>query len=48
VSQSRRDLGIDTRIDGPAIIEQEDCTAWVLPGWTAALHPIGSIVITRN
>ncbi len=44
----RRDLGSDAKIPGPAIIEQEDCTAWVLPGWTASLHPIGSIVIRRD
>ncbi len=44
----RRDLGVDAKIPGPAIIEQEDCTAWVLPGWTASIHPIGSIVIRRD
>ena len=44
----RRDLGAGARIAGPAIIEQEDCTAWVLPGWTAEIHPVGSIVISRD
>lgn len=44
----RRDLGTEARIAGPAIIEQEDSTAWVLPGWTAAVDPTGSLVITRE
>lgn len=44
----RRDLGAEARIAGPAIIEQEDCTAWILPGWTATIHPIGSVVIRRD
>jgi N-methylhydantoinase A len=44
----RRDLGTGAAIAGPAIIEQEDCTAWILPGWSASLHATGSIVIERR
>ena len=41
-------LGRDASIPGPAIIEQEDCTVWVLPGWNAAVHRTGSILIRRS
>ncbi len=44
---ARRELGRDTDIPGPAIIEQEDCTVWVLPGWNAAVHRTGSLLIRR-
>ena len=45
---ARRALGRDASIPGPAIIEQEDCTVWVLPGWSAAVHRTGSILIRRS
>ena len=45
---SRNDLGRGARIVGPAIIEQEDCTAWVLPGWTSTIDKTGSIVIANR
>ena len=41
----RRLLGRDAAIAGPAIIEQEDCTVWVLPGWNASVDGIGNILI---
>ena len=44
---ARRELGRDADIPGPAIIEQEDCTVWVLPGWNAAVHRTGSLLIRR-
>ena len=44
---ARRELGRDAGIPGPAIIEQEDCTVWVLPGWNAAVHRTGSLLIRR-
>ena len=44
----RRELGRDAAITGPAIIEQEDCTVWVLPGWNAAVDRTGSILIQRS
>ena len=44
---ARRALGRDASIPGPAIIEQEDCTVWVLPGWSAAVDRTGSILIRR-
>ena len=45
---ARRALGRDASIPGPAIIEQEDCTVWVLPGWNAAVHRTGSLLIRRS
>ena len=42
---ARRGLGRDAAIHGPAVIEQEDCTVWVLPGWEATVDPVGSILI---
>ena len=42
----RRELGRDAAIVGPAIIEQEDSTLWIVPGWTARIDRIGNICIT--
>ena len=38
----------DAEIPGPAIIEQEDCTVWVLPGWNAAVDRTGSLLVQRR
>jgi len=40
-------LGHGARIIGPAIIEQEDTTTVIRPGWTAAVDRIGNIIATR-
>ena len=45
---ARRELGRGAAITGPAVIEQEDCTVWVLPGWNAAVHRTGSILVHRS
>ena len=45
---ARRELGRGSALPGPVIIEQEDCTVWVLPGWSAAVHRTGSILIGRS
>ena len=45
---ARRDLGRDADVPGPAIIEQEDCTVWVLPGWNAAVDRTGSLLVQRR
>ena len=44
---ARRELGSGAALAGPAIIEQEDCTVWVLPGWSATVDRTGSILIRR-
>ena len=43
----RRELGRGAALSGPAIIEQEDCTVWVLPDWNAAVDRTGSILVRR-
>ncbi len=41
----RSDLGFEDRIKGPAIVEQEATTVWVLPGWAASVDQIGNLVL---
>ena len=41
----RADLGPGQAIPGPALIEQEDTTIWILPGWTGRLDEVGSVVL---
>ncbi|WP_416414515.1 hydantoinase/oxoprolinase family protein [Pantoea sp. App145] len=44
----RRDVSGDSKIDGPAVIEQEDTTTLVLSGWTARTDVNGNLIITRK
>ncbi len=39
----RGDLGEGAAIVGPAIIEQDDSTTWILPGWSARVDRIGNM-----
>ena len=41
----RGDLGLDDRIKGPAVVEQEATTVWILPGWAGAVDRIGNLVL---
>ena len=43
----RPDLGRGDTITGPAIVEQEDSTTWILPGWQGRVDPIGNLLIRR-
>lgn len=43
----RDDLGRGQTIAGPAVIEQEDTTTVVLPGWVAEVDGIGNLLIAR-
>ena len=43
----RSDLRPATSIKGPAVVEQEDSTVWVLPGWTATTDDFGTMRINR-
>ena len=45
---SRRDLGQGTVLTGPVVVEQEDTTIWVLPGWTGAVDPLGNMIVKKN
>jgi N-methylhydantoinase A len=42
----RASFGAGDRLAGPAIISQLDATTLVLPGWTAAVHPSGAMLLT--
>ena len=44
----RHSLGAGAIIAGPAIIEQEDSTIWVVPGWTAKVDGIGNLQILAD
>ena len=44
----RRDIGLETRIPGPAIIEQADTTTLVEPGWTVRAVPSGALLIEKD
>ena len=35
-------------IVGPAIVEQEDSTTWILPGWSARVDRIGNMLVAAN
>jgi N-methylhydantoinase A/oxoprolinase/acetone carboxylase beta subunit len=34
-------------VRGPAVVAEPDCTIWVAEGWTAAVHPSGSWLLSR-
>ncbi|MEO8132611.1 MAG: hydantoinase/oxoprolinase family protein [Betaproteobacteria bacterium] len=44
----RRELGRGQSVDGPAIVEQEDCTIWIIPGWSAAVDRIGNLILKAS
>ena len=44
----RDQLDTGRTIPGPAIIEQEDATTLIRPGWTATVDRIGNIIATRH
>lgn len=44
----RDDLQFGQALCGPAIIEQEDTTTIVLPGWSARVDTIGNLLIARD
>jgi N-methylhydantoinase A/oxoprolinase/acetone carboxylase beta subunit len=36
------------RVDGPAVVAEEDCTVWIPDGWRAMPHPTGAWIITER
>jgi len=42
---SRADLRLGQEIRGPALIEQEDTTVWILPAWTGRMDAVGNIIL---
>ncbi|MEI7444402.1 MAG: hydantoinase/oxoprolinase family protein, partial [Burkholderiales bacterium] len=45
VRHARLDLPVGARVDGPAILEQPDTTAWIEPGFSAEVDRLGNLVI---
>ena len=41
----RTQIGSDTRIEGPAIIQQVDSTCVIDPGSTAKIDSVGNLII---
>jgi N-methylhydantoinase A len=41
----RGELGAGATLSGPAIVEQDDCTIWVAPGWTGRVDALGNLVL---
>jgi N-methylhydantoinase A len=49
VAVYRRDeLGAGARFTGPAIVEERETTAVILPGWTVEVAPDGSLIATKE
>lgn len=44
----RRDIPVDARFAGPVIVEQDDSTVYVAPGWLATAHPSGTLIMERT
>ncbi|QHZ48667.1 MULTISPECIES: hydantoinase/oxoprolinase family protein [unclassified Bacillus (in: firmicutes)] len=45
---NRSDLSCGQRIEGPAIIEQDDTTTLILPNWSGAIDHAGNLIIERK
>jgi N-methylhydantoinase A len=45
---ARDDLGAGDRFDGPAIVTQLDTTTLVPPGWSAAAHETGTLILKKS
>lgn len=44
----RRDISVDAGFSGPAIVEQDDTTIYVAPGWTVSSHASGTLIMERT
>jgi N-methylhydantoinase A len=44
----RPKLGEGAVIQGPAIVEQEDSTSWILAGWQAEVDRIGNLIVSKQ
>lgn len=44
----RHQIPFDSLVPGPAVVEQEDTTTLILPGWSAQLDAAGNLLITRQ
>jgi N-methylhydantoinase A len=44
----RRTLGLGARLQGPAIIAEDETSTLVGPGWSGRINPLGYIELTRG
>lgn len=44
----RHDLAAGQHVAGPILLEQDDTTTWILPGWSLAVHENGSLIVDRS
>ncbi|MCU5774451.1 hydantoinase/oxoprolinase family protein [Erwiniaceae bacterium BAC15a-03b] len=44
----RASIQFEDRLNGPAIVEQDDTTTLILPGWQARLDSAGNLLISRQ
>lgn len=44
----RFDLPAGFTLSGPAVVEQEDTTVWIVPGWRCEVEPTGNLVLTPS
>ncbi|MBL8700079.1 MAG: hydantoinase/oxoprolinase family protein [Alphaproteobacteria bacterium] len=44
----RRDLPVGFAVSGPAVIEQDDTTTWIIPGWRGRVDAAGNMTIARE
>ena len=44
----RAGLGAGDALAGPAIVEQDDCTTWIAPGWAGEVDGIGNLVLRAS
>jgi N-methylhydantoinase A len=42
---ARRDLVVGNRIEGPSIIEQDDCTIWIIPGSVVTVDETANLIV---
>ena len=44
----RPSLAPGQKLAGPAVLEQEDTTIWILPGWSAETHETGTLILQKD
>ena len=45
---ARENLKPGDQLDGPALVEQEDTTTWIVPGWSGMVDKYGNIRIKKD
>jgi N-methylhydantoinase A len=41
-------LNVGQHLTGPAIVEQEDCTIWVIPDWQGKTDATGNLILSKS